>query len=61
MILKKMILKKAPTKDQLDKLTESINEAKATIKAVDILKETASHISDKNKAYLDKLVEEVTH
>lgn len=50
--------KKAPTKDQLDKLTESINEAKATIKAVDILKETASHISDKNKAYLDKLVEE---
>ncbi|RGB77879.1 hypothetical protein [Anaerococcus nagyae] len=50
--------KKAPTKDQLDKLAESIEEAKATIKAVDILKETADHISEKNEAYLNKLVKE---
>jgi len=55
---KKDDTKNLPSRDQLNKLTESINEAKATIKAVDILKDTASHISDKNEAYLDKLVEE---
>ncbi len=55
---KKDDTKNLPSRDQLNKLTESINEAKATIKAVDILKDTASHISDKNEAYLDKLVDE---
>ena len=50
--------KKAPTKEELAELDAAIQEAKATIKAVDILKETADHISEKNEAYLNKLVKE---
>ena len=56
--------KDAPAKDEnkditqaeLDALQESVDEAKATIKAVEIVRNKATKISDKNKDYLDKLV-----
>ncbi|WP_394268752.1 hypothetical protein [Anaerococcus nagyae] len=50
--------KKAPTKEELAELDAAIQDAKATLKAVDILKKKAEHISDKNEAYLNKLVKE---
>ena len=48
----------APTQAELAELKAAIDEAKATLKAVEIVKDKAEKIAAKNEAYLNKLVAE---